>query len=227
MRMTVSDVMTTPTPSVGVDTPFKEVAEILVEHGVGAVPVVDGEHRVIGVVSETDLLPKEEYKEQFRREGYRPSLRARLRRYLSPGRGRGRAKACADTAAGIMTAPAVTVRGQVAAVYAMRLLDEHGVRSLPVVDEQGRLAGAVSRHDLVKVLIRRDEEIAREIRRDILDHAATLDTSGVRISVTRGVVILSGRARTRTDTVLLATSSRRVNGVVDVLNELLWDEDDT
>jgi FOG: CBS domain len=83
MRVKVKDVMTTDVASVHSGTPFKDVAETLISRGVSAVPVVDDKERVVGVVSEADLLHKEEFREQYYREGYQPPLRARLRRRLS------------------------------------------------------------------------------------------------------------------------------------------------
>jgi CBS domain-containing protein len=227
MRMRVDEIMTAEVTSVGVETPFKNVAEILIERGISAVPVVDADRHVIGVVSEADLLPKEEYKAQNPLEDYRPPLRARLRHHLTPERGKALSKSNGDTAAELMTTPAITVRPQLAVVLAMRLMDEHGITYLPVVDAQDRLVGILSRHDLIKVFVRTDDEIAHEIQEEVLDHYPWLDTSQVEVEVNRGIVILSGRTRTRTQTSLVARSTMGVNGVIDVLYELLWDEDDT
>ncbi|MGW4967112.1 CBS domain-containing protein, partial [Nonomuraea sp. NPDC004186] len=79
MGMTVEDVMTSKVVSVTATTPFKALAETLVSNGVSAVPVLDDDNHVIDVVSEADLLCKEEFREQFYGEGYRPPLRTRLR----------------------------------------------------------------------------------------------------------------------------------------------------
>ena len=110
MYAKVKDVMTERVTSVDGTAPFKDVAEVLIAHGVSALPVVDGEGHVIGVVSEADLLHKEEFKERYYREGYRPPLRTRLRHRLGQGGDGGRAKAGGDTAAELMTAPAITIR---------------------------------------------------------------------------------------------------------------------
>jgi len=124
-----------------------------------------------------------------------------------------------------MSAPAITVRPQQAVVNAMRLMDERGVRCLPVVDGQGCLTGTVTRHDLVKVFVRPDADIAGEIEDD-LRHFAWGDTSGIRVTVRDGVVTLGGRTRTHSDATLVTRAVIPVNGVVDVREELLWDEDD-
>ncbi|MEV0354315.1 CBS domain-containing protein [Nonomuraea sp. NPDC050680] len=225
MRVTVHEIMNEEAAYVTAGTSFKEVAETLIRHGLNAVPVIDDGSRVIGIVSEADLLPKEEFKEQYSRESYPPPIRARLRRRLSPGGRRTMKKVGASTTAELMTAPAITIRPQHAIVYAMRLMDEHGVVCLPVVDDRGRLVGVVSRHDLVKVFLRRDEDIADEIQEE-LDHLAWVDTSQVEVAVKDGVVALDGRTGTRSDVSLIARRAAQVNGVVDVRDELLWDEDD-
>ncbi|MFI9846631.1 CBS domain-containing protein [Nonomuraea sp. NPDC051941] len=225
MRITVNEIMTENAAFVTADASFKEIAETLVARGVSAVPVVDDGNRVIGVVSEADLIPKEEFKEQYTREGYQPPMRARLRWHLSPGGGRAMEKMYARTAAELMTTPAITVRPQLAVVNAMRLMDERGVTCLPAVDIQGRLVGIVGRRDLIKVFVRPDDDLLREIQND-LNHLAWVDTTMVRPTVKDGVITLSGRTRAHTDAALIAHSITRVNGVVDVRDELSWDEDD-
>ncbi|MFG1948545.1 CBS domain-containing protein [Nonomuraea sp. NPDC048826] len=220
MRMTVADVMTTEVVAVTAPTPFKDIAEALITGGISAVPVVDEDRHVLGMVSEADLLRKEEFREQFYREGYRPPLRARLRHP------KGRQKAEGDTAAELMTSPAVTVSPQASAVAAARLMDAHDVKRLAVVDPDDRLLGIVSRRDLVKLFLRGDGEIAAEVRDDILDRALWVETSGVQVEVEHGVVTLSGWMERRSETAIAVRMTRRVNGVVDVVDKLTWKHDD-
>ncbi len=226
MRFKVQDVMTRDAVSVNGSTPFKDVAEVLIAHGVSAVPVVDGEGHVLGVVSEADLLLKEEFKEQYYGEGYQPPLRARLRRRFGKEGTLSREKARGDTAADLMTSPAVTVRGHASAVAAMRLMAEHGVKRLPVVDENGCLEGIVSRQDALRVFVRSDTEIAQEVRHDVLAHSLWSATSDVRAAVDQGVVTLTGSTRRRSDARLLIRMTDRVNGVVDVIDHITCEEDD-
>lgn len=223
MRLMVRDVMTREVVTVRGDTPVKDVAETLVAHGVSAVPVVDAENRVLGVVSEADLLRKEEIKEQYYGEGYRPPLRTRLRRSLSK---EGHRKPGGDTAAGVMTAPAVTIRSHASVVSAMRLMSEHGVKRLPVVGRDGRLEGIVSRGDLMRVFLRTDDEIAREIREDVLGHSLWATTSDVLATVDKGVVTLTGWMRSRSDARIAVRMVERVNGVVNVIDHVTWKADD-
>ncbi|GAA3560998.1 CBS domain-containing protein [Nonomuraea rosea] len=221
MRMTVADVMTTKVVSVTAATPFKEIAEALINGGISAVPVLADDDHVIGMVSEADLLRKEEFREEFYREGYRPPLRARLRHP------KGRQKADGDTAADLMTSPAVMISPEASAVSAARLMDAHDVKRLAVVDRDGRLQGIVSRRDLVKLFLRGDEDIAAEIRDDVLDRALWVDTQGVNVTVHQGVVTLSGWMERRTEAGIAARMTSRVNGVVDVVDKLTWKVDDS
>ncbi|TMR35816.1 CBS domain-containing protein [Nonomuraea zeae] len=219
--MTVADVMTTKVVSVTATTPFKDIAEALIAGGISAVPVLDDDNHVIGMVSEADLLRKEEFREQFYREGYRPPLRARLRHP------KGRQKAAGDTAAELMTSPAVTVYPEASAVAAARLMDAHDVKRLAVTDYNGRLQGIVSRRDLVKLFLRGDEEIAAEIRADVLDRELWVNTEGVHVQVEQGIVTLSGWMEHRTETGIAVRMTARVNGVVDVVDKLTWKTDDS
>ncbi|MFG1969751.1 CBS domain-containing protein [Nonomuraea fuscirosea] len=221
MRRTVADVMTDKVVAVSATTPFKEIAETLISGGISAVPVTDDDNHVLGMVSEADLLRKEEFREQYYREGYRPPLRARLRHP------KGRQKAEGDTAAELMTTPAVTVSPKASAVEAARLMDGHGVKRLAVVDYDGRLVGIVSRRDLVKLFLRGDEAIAAEVRDDVLDRSLWVDTGDVRVDVRQGVVTLSGRMERRTEAAIAVRMVGRVNGVVDVVDRLTWKTDDS
>lgn len=227
MSAQVRDIMTTEVVSVNGSTPFKDIAEVLIAHGVSAVPVVDAENHVIGVVSEADLLRKEEFREHYYAEGYKPPLRSRLRHRLSEDGHDVRSKAAGDRAAQLMTAPAVTVPASAPAVTAARKMDEHGVKRLIVVDEEGTLQGIVSRRDLLKVFVRPDADIAHEIREDVLKRSLMVETADVDVKVRQGVVTLSGHVERRSRAQLAVRLAARVDGVVDVVDELQWTRDDT
>ncbi|WP_169950962.1 CBS domain-containing protein [Microbispora sp. H11081] len=227
MRVKVAEVMARDVTVVESGTPFKAVAQALIAADVGAVCVVGPDGRVLGVVTDADLLLKEEFKDQYPHEGYRPPLRARLRHLFGrEGRG-GRAKSRGDTAAELMTTPAVTVGPGTAVVFAIRLMDEHGVTHLPVVGADGALEGMVGRHDLLRVFTRPDADIAREIATDVLGRSLFRDMSAVDVTVDQGVVTLAGHLRWRSDAQAAARLARGVNGVVDVVDHLEWEEDDT
>ncbi|WP_431895249.1 CBS domain-containing protein [Nonomuraea sp. bgisy101] len=221
MRTRVEDVMTRQVISVDFDTPFKDVAETLIQHGISAVPVVDADGRVAGVISEADLLRKEEFRELFYREGYRPPLRVR-RRHRDAER-----KATGDTAYELMSAPAVSISREATVVAAARLMDEHDLKRLVVRDDDGCLVGIVSRRDLLRTFVRDDEEIAKDVREDVFERALWNDPSQVTVTVDHGIVTLNGRMDRRSSAAIAARMTQRVNGVVDVVDNLIWDEDDT
>ncbi|WP_030326849.1 CBS domain-containing protein [Streptomyces sp. NRRL B-3229] len=200
----VSDVMTRTVTAVGRGTTFKEIVRIMQDRNVSALPVLKGDGRVVGVVSEADLLPKEEF-----RDGD-PDRYTQLRRLTDL------AKAGGVTAEELMTAPALTTAPGATLAEAARTMARAKVKRLPVVDERGLLKGVVSRSDLLKVFLRDDEDLAEEIRREIVSYLFPLPASAVHVQVHDGVVKLSGRVR---DTSLLPVAARlvrAVEGVVDV-----------
>ncbi|WP_161228498.1 CBS domain-containing protein [Streptomyces sp. SID8352] len=200
----VSDVMTRAAVAVGRDTPFKDIVVLMHQWRVSALPVVEGEGVVIGVVSEADLLPKEEF-----RDGD-PDRFTQLRRLADL------AKAGARTAAELMTSPAVTVGPGATLAHAARLMAGHGVKRLPVVDEAGLLRGIVSRADLLKGFLRDDGELVEEIRRDVVAPLFPGPAEPVRVEVSDGAVTLAGRVRDTSLVPVAARLARAVEGVVDV-----------
>lgn len=226
MRTTVKDVMTTDVTSVEAGASFKDVAEMLVERGVSAVPVLDGELRVLGVVSEGDLMRKEEFREQYYGESYRPPLRARLRRRMTGQAADGSGKAGGRTAAELMSAPAVTVAPSASIARAARIMDECGVKRLVVVDADGRLRGIVSRRDLLRMYLRDDDETRRRVVEGISPHTRWNDRDGILVEVHDGIVTLSGHTLKRGDADAAVRSTRRTEGVVDVQETLTWSEND-
>ncbi len=201
---TVSDVMTQTVVAVGRDAPFKEMIGLMAQWKVSAVPVLEGEGRVIGVVSEADLLPKEEFRDSD------PDRFTQLRRLPDL------AKAGAVTAGELMTSPAVTVHPDATLAEAARIMAQRRVKRLPVVNSEGMLEGMVSRGDLLKVFLRSDDELAEEIRREIVSSLFPAPPEPVQVSVRDGVVTLTGRIRDTSLVPVAARLVRAVEGVVDV-----------
>ncbi|GAA2617428.1 CBS domain-containing protein [Streptomyces tubercidicus] len=199
----VSDVMTQTVAAVGREARFKEIVETMERWQVSALPVLAGEGRVIGVVSEADLLPKEEFRESA------PD-RLEQRRWLDDMR-----RAGALTAGELMTAPALTVRANATLSQAARTMARASVKRLPVVDGQGALQGIVSRADLLKVFLRSDEDLAEEVRY-VVGELFTAPVRDLRVTVADGVVTLSGRVRDTSLIPVAARLVRAVEGVVDV-----------
>ncbi|MEV7391880.1 MULTISPECIES: CBS domain-containing protein [unclassified Streptomyces] len=201
---TVNDVMTRTVVALRTGAAFKDIVKTMREWRVSALPVLDYQGQVVGVVSEADLLPKEAYA-----EGEGDSL-GHVRH---PADTR---KADAVTAGELMTAPAVTVLPGATLAHAARLMVRCGVKRLPVVGHDGSLQGIVSRSDLLKIFLREDEDIAEEVRREVVGHLFGTCLAPVRVEVRDGVVTLTGRVE---DTVLVPLATllaRSVPGVVDV-----------
>jgi CBS domain-containing protein len=204
----VSDVMTHTVAAIGRKANFKEIVQLMEQWKVSALPVLEGEGRVVGVVSEADLLPKEEFRDSD------PDRYTQLRRLSDL------AKAGAVTAEDLMTAPAVTVQANATLAQAARTMAHAKVKRLPVVDEVGLLEGVVSRGDLLKVFLRDDEDIAEEVRREVVSYLFRAPLSPVRVRVHDGVVTLAGRVRDTSLVPVAARLVRAVEGVVDVEFEL-------
>lgn len=213
----VRDVMTDHVVVLDPNTGFKEIVGILRDRGVSAAPVVDTVGRVLGVVSEGDLLRKEA--DADGRDGG-PAQRA-----VSGRRARGKARA--SRAEQLMTAPAVTIAPDRTVVEAARVMERRGVKRLPVVDEDGRLAGIVSRCDLLRVYLRPDHDIREEITQDVLLRALWIDPAGIEVTVTEGTVHLAGSVENRSLVPLLVRLCRAVDGVVAVHQQLTYAFDDT
>ncbi|MFF9217042.1 CBS domain-containing protein [Streptomyces viridosporus] len=201
---TVSDVMSHTVVAVGRDAPFKEVIQLIEQWKVSALPVLEGEGRVVGVVSEADLLPKEEFRDSD------PDRFLQLRRLPDL------AKAGALTAGELMSTPAVTVHADATVAQAARVMAQRKVKRLPVVNDEGLLEGIVSRVDLLKVFLRTDEELAEEVRREVVARLFPASSESVRVDVTEGVVALTGRIRDTSLVPVAARAVRAVEGVVDV-----------
>ncbi|MFF4585378.1 CBS domain-containing protein [Streptomyces sp. NPDC001388] len=202
------------------DTPFKDVVRLLEEHRISGLPVIDEDRKVIGVISESDLVLR-----QVREPGS-TGVRARCRRLLSGRARHTAAKGVARTARGVMTAPAVTVRADTTVAEAARLMTEHRVKRLPVVDEEGTLVGIVTRRDLLQVFLRTDDEIRRDVQREVLLNTLWLAPHTVETAVRNGVVTLTGRLERRSEIRVAVAMTRRLDGVVDVVDHLTYRIDD-
>ncbi|WP_171116089.1 MULTISPECIES: CBS domain-containing protein [Streptomyces] len=209
LHQMVGDLMTTAVVSVRRDTGFKDIVQHLAEHNITAVPVVDDQGRPIGVVSEADLLRKQE--SQADPGGHLAAA------HLLPAE---RAKAHALTAEGLMSSPAVTARPQWSVVEAARAMARHHVKRLPVVDDAGHLVGIISRGDLLHVFLRRDPTIREEIMTDVLTRTLGLDPGTVTVQVTEGRVTLSGTVPQESLIPITLRLSESVDGVVDVTHHL-------
>lgn len=213
MRKSVRDVMTKTVVVVGESVSFKEIVELMDEFRVSALPVVDANGRVLGVVSEADLLLKKE------RPGGREFFAGRRRRLE-------RDKADGLVASQIMSKPALTVCPEASLAEAARLMHREGIKRLPVVDTEERLVGIVSRADLLRVFLRPDDEIRREVIRDVIERTLWIDSHEITVSVREGVVTLGGVAERKSLIPIMVDLVKAVDGVIGVESRLGYEVDD-
>lgn len=214
MSMKVRDVMSSPAVTVGPDASFADIVERLLGHDISGVPVVDAGGRLLGMVTEADLVSKEAY----RGEGHRPlDLVAGYLRGHDPQWVR---KAAASRAADLMTADVITTAPDDDLRKAARtVLESHHTR-LPVV-EGGRVVGVVSRHDLLKPFGRGDAEITADIDRILTSPLTAPEGHECLAAVRAGVVTLTGSTRWPSDARVLVSMIDGVPGVVAVVDELV------
>ncbi|TJZ99569.1 CBS domain-containing protein [Actinacidiphila oryziradicis] len=199
------------------DTPFKDVAALLAQHHISGLPVVDDDDKVIGVISETDLLLHHADQEK---------AGAERRFHLTPAARRTATKAHARTAGELMSTPAITVRADDSIANAARTMAQHRVERLPVLDEEDRLVGIVTRRDLLQVFLRTDPDIRTEVIDEILVRTLWLSPYAIGVTVTDGVVTLEGRLERKSDVSITAQMTSQVDGVVAVVNHLTYRFDD-
>ncbi|MEU2831904.1 CBS domain-containing protein [Streptomyces lavendulae] len=212
---TVADVMTRNVATASPEAPLKTVARSLDDNGVSALPVVDTRHHPIGIVSEADLL---------RRQAGLPDTEGRdPMRTTAPVN---RASMGARTAGDLMSAPVLTARPEWGIVETARFLHEQGVKRLPVVDGSGTLVGIVSRTDLLRPMLRRDDAIRDEIVDDVLGRTLRMTPGGVTVTVSEGVVSLSGQVEERSAIPVVERLCQSVDGVVSVDQSLGYAVDD-
>ena len=210
MSAKVADVMTRNVIAVRVSASFKEVAAKLRDEHVSAFPVIDDDNKVIGVVSEGDLIAKEAVSDDG------PSFTGPLagllhRQELEKARG--------VTAVELMTKPPVTVRAEDPIAQAAQLMYDHRVKRLPVVNDAGHLVGIVSRTDVLTVFDRPDDQIKRQITGAILGNFLT-DPLRFRVTVKDGVVTIAGEPETAPAGHEIVNAIRHMEGVVAVRDRL-------
>ena len=210
----VSDVMTTSVVTVDRITPYQEIDRLLTERKISGVPVLMMGRQVAGVVSEADLLAAED--ETARRARMANAIGRRWRLRKRPH--------TSLTAGALMTAPAITIGPGATIPAAARLMNTRHLRRLPVIDEDGKLVGIVSRRDLLSVFLRPDADIVHDARQ-VLGELPLADPKDVIVTVRHGVVSLTGTMRPEPgqEQDLIPLALRLIwdiDGVVDVVNKL-------
>ena len=212
MNSTVKDVMSTHVIAVRQNASYKDMAAMLHEQRVSAFPVLDEHNKVIGVVSESDLLTKEAL------EGTVPGM---LQSMMSQ---REHARASAVTAAELMTRPPVTIGPDEPVTQAARLMYSRRLKRLPVTSDDGTLIGIVSRADVLSVYSRPDADIQREIIQDLIPGMFACDPARFTVTVADGIVTIEGAQETGPIGRDIIDAARHVEGVVAVRDRLKYPE---
>jgi CBS domain-containing protein len=186
--------------------PFKTIVDVMCENRVSAVPVVDGNGELVGIVTEDDLLARQ----AGLADGVHLLERHRRGRHAPEG-------LYADD---LMTTPVVTVRPEATLAEAARRMHERHVKRLPVVDASGRLVGIVSRADLLRVVRRSDAAIERDVREEVLGRQFMDQAAGITATVHEGVVRLDGTLEHRSEMAVLLDLVDATDGVIGIDNRL-------
>jgi len=206
MKTAVKDVMTTRVIWVRKDASFRDLAAALRRHRVSAFPVLGDDDKVIGVVSEADLLAKEALDGE-------PGVFAGILHHRDAEKARG------ITAGDLMTAAVVAVAPEDTVEHAAQLMYSRKVKRLPVIDGRGHLVGILSRADVLAVFDRTDEDIRREITDEV---TLLVDPQAFDVTVSGGIVTLTGVPETNEVGHEIVQRIRHVQGVVAVRDRLSY-----
>jgi CBS domain-containing protein len=198
--MDVRDLMSTDVVAVGPTTSIRDAARLMYRYRVSGLPVVDHEDHVLGIVTEGDFLQMEI---------------ERIESGTNP-----------EEVRAVMSKSVKTIPPEMDVMGAARFMQDQNVKRLIVADD-GKMVGILSRFDIVAAFTRPDDLIEDEIREDLLRRVLFVDPETVEVSVTNGIVTFKGTIGTRTEARLVEELARRLDGVVDINNNLKWRIDDT
>jgi CBS domain-containing protein len=206
----VQDIMTTDIVAVDRITPFKQIAWQLVHHQINGVPVLSLARHVAGVVTEGDLIAARD-----KHAGQRKRWTG------SPRYGSDRSRYDRLTGEQLMTAPAITIHPDTSIAGAARLMNDHHIKLLPVVDQDGKIAGVVSRRDLLSVFLMPDSEIARQVR-ELINEIASGEPGNIKVDVQYGIVTLTGQPEPelRNQVATAIDAAWDIDGVLDIINHV-------
>jgi CBS domain-containing protein len=214
MTTTVADVMTSEVPTIAGTAGYKEIAAVLRRHSVSALPVIDPGRRVIGIVSDADLLD---------RQGVRKLPRGTIRLAWQL---RQWSTTAAATAADLMTAPAITIVPDAPVAEAAGLMLTRKLGRLPVVDSGGQLAGMISRADVLSVVERPDEHIRADVLTNVIAGDVGLDAREFQVAVSSGLVTVAGLVDHGAAAMRLLGAVWQVEGVLGVRDRLTCRQED-
>lgn len=214
--MKLRDLMTRDVITVGPDASLKEAARRMLEGGVSGLPVTQGDGSLVGIITEADFVRTEADR---RRKTSAGLLGFIYKEVELPSQER--------LVGDVMSTNLIVLGPEADHAEAARMMQSGGVKRIPVVGEDGRVVGLVSRSDILRVFARTDQEILEEIQGHLIGKVLWIDPKRVEIRSTEGNVVLRGRLETRSDAELLAKLTARVDGVVSVANHLDFETDNT
>jgi CBS-domain-containing membrane protein len=207
--MRVRDVMTTSVVTAGPDASFQELVGLMLDHGISGIPIIDATHRPIGIVTEADLVSREAFGGRRRMLEVATDVAVRAENIWA-------AKARETKAAALMSVPVRTVRLDDLVQLAAARMVTTGVRRLPVVDDDGRVVGIVSRSDILRLFHRLDRLVSIDVGRVLRDPLLVPEDHEVEATVKDGVVVLTGTVSSASHVRLVEAMVREVPGVIDV-----------
>lgn len=215
MHHTVAAVMSTPVVTVTPETSFKECVRVLRRKRVSGLPVVDKAGRLVGIISEGDLLNKVE-----KRDADSYVLESRRHRL-------DRARAAALDVRSAMSTEVVSIPPDFPIALAAREMHTRGFKRLPVVDSKGRLVGIVSRGDLLTVFLRTEREVLGDVRKLLVEAEEKHGGRGLKAKVSSGIVELEGSFKEKSRCDAAVRTVTMIDGVVGVRSRMTYDFDDT
>lgn len=199
--MQVVDLMTTDVITVSSETGIRDAARLMFRNRVSGLPVTTSDGTLAGIITEADFLRLE----VERQEGVTE---------------------LGETVGDVMS-PGVVTTGPDTEIYdAAKMMTFRDIKRLPVVDDESRLLGIISRADIVSVFTRPDDVIEDEIREDLIRRVLFIDPDQLNVAVANGVVTFIGEVGTRNEARLLSELASRLDGVLHVESKLVWRYDD-
>ena len=220
--MKAKHLMTANVVTVAATAKVHEVARLLADNRISAVPVVDAQMRVIGIVSEGDLLRRKEIGTKKRRSWW-------LELFAGPDTlAQDYAKAHSLAVRDLMSAPVISVAEDTPLAEIADILEEHAIKRVTVIRD-GKLVGIVSRKDVLTVFLREDEDVRADIVERVFARGLgiVVNPATVTVDVHDGEAVLTGQLELKSQIGLVEDMTRHIDGVVVVTVSMSYRRDDT
>jgi CBS domain-containing protein len=225
--MKASEIMSREVLSIAPDAPLRDAIRLMLDQRISGVPVVDGAGKLVGVLTEGDLLRRFE-------TGTERRLRPWLEFFLGPRRqAEDYVKTHGRRVEAIMTREVISIGPDTPVGELVALMESRRIKRLPVVDGEV-LVGIVSRADLMRAVARvldqgetpptDDDAIRERVLAELQKAAGWAPRSGVTVTVKEGVVALQGAIFEEKERAALRVAAENVPGVSAVEDRLVWIE---